>query len=552
MNLKPIPEDTGSFLNLRAGGMLYVDKTAYLHRMITSSRKCYFLARPRRFGKSLMITTLKEIFNGRKDLFEDLAIARTDYDWRKHPVLHFNFGFAATAVSYEEFVSNFAALVKSVLAEVGCGYDPALGPGANFGAAIDALAAKAYAAAEESTAPASGASPLAAEGGRRTPLLPVILVDEYDDPVAKVLDKIEIAEKVREVIASFFGQLKDRTEKFRFLMITGVSKFSKMSIFSTLSNLIDISFEDEYAMMLGYTEAELDEYFTDRMQLQAEKMGLSYEAYRAEMRRMYNGYRFWKKRGEKVYNPVSINLNLAKCDDEFAYYWTQTGRSSMLMNLIKRGDMCAIDPERVTSVTDKAFDVSDLRNLKPVGMLYQTGYLTIKKYTPARLGGIYELCVPDEEVRSDLSLLFASLHADKDVEWAAQAGADLLTGDFASFFRALKSLYAGVAYGSTEPPVHEASFARNLQFLLAGQGFRMTPERTTADGRIDLVADHPCGTYIFELKVDKPAAIAMSQAEAKAYAEPYLAPDKPVWLVGLSFERDTRKFLEGVYVEVVG
>ena len=529
--MKPIPKDTGSFLSIRNAGQLYVDKTAYLHRLIASTDKCYFLARPRRFGKSLMITALKEIFNGRKDLFEDLAIAKTDYDWRKHPVLHFNFGFCATAVSYEEFVSNFRARIKAVLAEVGCGYDATLGPGENFGAGIDALAAKA----------------MKGEGE-----LPVILVDEYDDPVAKVLDKVEIAEKVREVIASFFGQLKDRTEKYRFLMITGVSKFSKMSIFSTLSNLIDISFEDEYAMMLGYTEEELDEYFTDRMQLQAEKMGLSYEAYRAEMRWMYNGYRFFKKNGEKVYNPVSINLNLAKCDDEFAYYWTQTGRASMLMNLIKRGDMCAIDPERVTSVTDKAFDVSDLRNLKPIGMLYQTGYLTIKKYTPGRLGGIYELCVPDEEVRSDLSLLFASLHADKDVEWAAQAGVDLLTGNFASFFRALKSLYAGVAYGSTEPPVHEASFARNLQFLLAGQGFRMTPERTTADGRIDLVADHPCGTYIFELKVDKPAAIAMSQAEAKAYAEPYLAPGKPVWLVGLSFERETRKFLEGVYEEVKG
>ena len=524
--MKPIPEDTGSFLSIRNDGQLYVDKTAYLHRMITASRKCYFLARPRRFGKSLMITTLKEIFNGRKDLFEDLAIEKTDYAWKKHPVLHFNFGFCAEKSSYEDFDRSFALYVRDVLAGVGCEYNDTVSPGANFGRAIDALAAKAH--AEDSA-------------------LPVILVDEYDDPVAKTLDKVEIAERVRDRMASFFGQLKDRTEKFRFLMITGVSKFSKMSIFSTLSNLIDISFEDEYAMMLGYTEAELDRYFTDRMQLQAEKMGLSYEAYRAEMRRMYNGYRFWREEGEKVYNPVSINLNLAACKREFAYYWTQTGRSSTLMNLIKRGDMCAIDPERVTSVTDKAFDVSDLRNLKPVGMLYQTGYLTIKNYKPMRLGGIYELCVPDEEVRSDLSLLFASLHADKDVEWAAQAGADLLTGDFKSFFLALKSLYAGVAYGSTEDSVHEASFARNLQFLLAGQGFRMTPERTTADGRIDLVADHPCGTYIFELKVDKPAAVAMSQAEAKEYAAPYLAPGKPIWLVGLSFERDTRKFLEGVY-----
>ena len=547
MNLQPIPKDTGSFLSIRNAGQLYVDKTAYLHRLIASTDKCFFIARPRRFGKSLMITTLKEIFNGRRDLFEGLAIAKTDYVWRKHPVLHFNFAKCATAVSLEQFNLVFAARVKAVLAEVGCGYDDALPPGENFGAALDALAAKAYAAAEaeKSSAAASAASVQAAEGCRRTPLLPVVLVDEYDDPVARTLQDVPFAEKVREILATFYIQLKDRTEKYRFLMITGVSKFTKMSVFSALSNLIDLSVEDEYSTMLGYTEAELDEYFTDRMRIQAEKMGMTYEAYREELRRMYNGYRFFLEEGEKVYNPVSINLDLANPKGEFKYYWTQTGRASTLMNLIKRGDMLAIDPEHLKPVSDRAFDVSDLRALKPIGMLYQTGYLTISDYKP--LTKRYTLAVPDEEVRRDLSLLFSSLRADKDVEWAAQSGGYLLDEDFESFFTALKSLYAGVAYGSTEASVHEASFARNLQFLLAGQGFRMTPERTTADGRIDLVADHPCGTYIFELKVDQPAAIAMSQAEAKAYAEPYIAPDKPVWLVGLSFERDTRKFLEGVY-----
>ena len=523
--MKPIPEDTGSFLKIRTANpqMLYVDKTAYLHRLVTSGRSSLFIARPRRFGKSLMITTLKEIFNGRKDLFEGLAIARTDYEWKRHPVLHFNFGQCADATGYENFANSFAARIRAVLAEVGCGYDSALGPGENFGAGIDALAAKA----------------MRGEGE-----LPVILVDEYDDPVAKVLHDVPFAEKVRTLLATFYGQLKDRTEKYRFLMITGVSKFTKMSIFSTLSNLIDLSFEDEYAMMLGYTEAELDEYFSDRMHIQAEKMGLDYDAYRAELRRNYNGYRFWKLEGENVYNPVSINLDLAKAGIEFEYYWSKTGRSSMLMNLLKRGDMLAIDPERIGSVRESAFDVSDLRNLKPIGMLYQTGYLTLTGYDPRMK--TYKLGIPDEEIRQDLSNLFTAVHANRDTAWASQLGGDLLCGEWDKFFLGLKSLYAGVSYGSTEETVHEASFARNLQFLLAGQGFRMEPERTTSDGRIDLVADHPCGTYIFELKVDRPAAVAMDQATAKKYAEPYLAPDKPVWLVGLSFARDTRRFVEGV------
>ena len=525
--LKPIPEDTGSFLAIRTAKpqMLYVDKTAYLHRLVTSSRKCLFLARPRRFGKSLMITTLKEIFNGRKDLFEGLAIAQTDYEWKKHPVLHFNFGQCADATGYENFANSFAARIEAILAEVGCGYNPALKPAENFGAAIDALAAKA----------------MRGEGE-----LPVILVDEYDDPVAKVLHDVPFAEKVRALLATFYGQLKDRTEKYRFLMITGVSKFTKMSIFSTLSNLIDLSFDDDYAMMLGYTESELDEYFADRMHLQAEKMGMTYDAYRAELRRNYNGYRFWKLEGENVYNPVSINLDLAKAGPEFEYYWSKTGRASMLMNMLKRGDLLAIDPERVTAVSDDDFDVSDLNNLRAVPMLYQTGYLPILCYRD----GLFSLCVPDDEVRRDLSKLMTGLIADKDVAWAVRLGNQLRIGEWDNFFRGLKSLYAGAPYGSTEETVHEASFARNLQFLLAGQGFRMEPERTTSDGRIDLVADHSCGTYIFELKVDRPAAVAMDQATAKAYAEPYLAPDKPVWLVGLSFTRDTRRFVEGAVAPV--
>ena len=527
--LKPIPEDTGSFLKIRTANpqMLYVDKTAYLHRLVTSGRSCVFLARPRRFGKSLMITTLKEIFNGRKDLFEGLAIAQTDYEWKKHPVLHFNFGFAAAATNYEQFEGMLNDEIERVLGEVGCEFDPKRAPGSNFARAIDALAAKA----------------MRGEGE-----LPVILVDEYDDPVAKVLHDVPFAEKVRSLLATFYGQLKDRTEKYRFLMITGVSKFTKMSIFSTLSNLIDLSFDDDYAMMLGYTEAELDEYFSDRMHQQAEKMGMTYDAYRAELRRLYNGYRFWKLEGENVYNPVSINLNLAKAGPLFEHYWSSTGRASMLMNIIRRGDMLAIDPERLTGIRDEDFDVSDLNNLRAPAMLYQTGYLTIRSFDPLR--GSYVLGVPDDEVRRDLSKLMAGLAADKDTAWAVRLGGRLLDCEWDDFFLGLKSLYAGAPYGSTEETVHEASFARNLQFLLAGQGFRMEPERTTSDGRIDLVADHPCGTYVFELKVDRPAAIAMDQATAKAYAEPYLAPDKPVWLVGLSFARDTRRFVEGVVVPV--
>ena len=370
--MKSIPEDTGSFLKIRNLDLLYVDKTAYIHRLVTSSgRSCCFLARPRRFGKSLLITTLKELFSGRRDLFRGLAIADTDYDFKRYPVLHFDFGFVACRTGYEDFRSSLISYVRSVLVATGYQYDEGATPGINFGAAIDYLAA------------ANPGSP------------PVILIDEYDDPVAKVIDSPDVAEKVRDEMSQFYGQLKGRTDKIRFLMITGVSRFTKLSIFSTLSNLVDISFDDNYAAMLGYTEAELESYFADRMQLQAEVMNLPMSAYRLELKRLYNGYRFWKQRGENVYNPVSININFAFSGNEFKHYWTSTGKASTLMNLLKRDDLLSFEPENVTGVTEEDLDVSDLHNLRPVPMLYQEGYLTIDEYNY----GMLTLRVPNKDTR---------------------------------------------------------------------------------------------------------------------------------------------------------
>ena len=182
-----------------------------------------------------------------------------------------------------------------------------------------------------------------------------------------------------------------------------------MSIFSTLSNLIDLSFDDDYAMMLGYTEAELDEYFSDRMHIQAEKMGMTYEAYRAELRRNYNGYRFWKLEGENVYNPVSINLDLAKAGPEFEYYWSKTGRSSMLMNILKRGDLLAIDPERVMGVSDEILEVNESAP-NPIAVMYLEGYLTRTDYDPR--SKMYRLGIPNEEIRRELRERYSVTRAE--------------------------------------------------------------------------------------------------------------------------------------------
>jgi len=512
-----VNKDSNDFREIRSKGYVYVDKTAWFHRLATAAgEKMFFLARPRRFGKSLMISTLEAMFQGKRELFKGLAIMDTDWDWKKkYPVIHLNMGMCA-AEDYETFAQNLPLCMEYALKCAGASYDRSLTPSGNFGNAIDFLA------------------------DRKKP--PVILIDEYDDPVAKALKNVEVAERIRASLAPIYGQMKDRSGKIRFLMITGVSKFTKLSIFSALSSLVDISFEDAYASMLGYTEDELDRYFSEHMEAHRKVMGLSAKAYRDEIKRLYNGYRFWRFRGEKVYNPVSINLTMANRLPQFELYWAETGKASFLMNMLKRDDVLAVDLNSLKSVSKAAFDVSDLRNFPVEGMLYQTGYLTIKDYKH----GLFDLGVPDEEVRQDLSALMTNLVSNRDVLWAVNLGANLMRAEWDSFFDGLKALYAGAVYGSTEGRPYELSYSRCLKFLLQGQGFRVMQEVSHAGGRTDIVADHPCGTYIFELKVDKPPKVAMSQMQRKKYAAPYRVAGKPVWAVGLSFNGKTRQFKGGI------
>lgn len=516
--MKPIPADIFDFPLIRKNEMLYVDKTSYFHRMITDlSHRFYFISRPRRFGKSMMISTLKAIFQGKRELFDGLDIARTDYDWKQYPVIHLNMGFCARR-NAEEFAGSLPVMLEDALSICGCKYDRHIQPADNFRRGLEYLASK--------------------------DTMPVILIDEYDDPVAQVISNPEEAETVRSMLAPLYKQIKECSGSIRFVMITGASKFTKMSIFSALSNLQDISLKDEYATMLGFTEAELDAHYGEYMARHAAKLKLTMEQYRSEQKRMYNGYRFWCNEGENVYNPVSINMNLLDCEPYFKCYWTSTGRPSMLMNFLKRENVLAIDPEHIENSTEYDFDVADLKDIPVNGLLFQTGYLTITDFNP--YSQRFTLGIPDEEVRRDFALLMASLCAKDTVAWASEIGGDLLGFEWEKFFNGLKSLYAGVAYGPKEKRVCEHSYARCLMFMLQGQGIVCSQEVPQADGRIDMVCTHPCGIYVFELKVDKPAAIAMSQIERRNYVAPYAADERPKWLVGLSFCSENRLLVDCV------
>ncbi|MBQ6471197.1 MAG: AAA family ATPase, partial [Victivallales bacterium] len=442
--LQPISIDTSSFPEIRRKGCVYVDKTAYFHRLATGPNSCFFLARPRRFGKSLMLSTLKAIFEGRRELFEGLALEKTDWAWERYPVLHFDFSFSSTSTSAEAFERSFPNTVSGVLAESGFKYDPRKSPSDNFGNAIDGLSR--------------------ANGGQGV----VILIDEYDDPVARLLHKPDEAGKVRDSLASFYGQMKGRTEKIRFLMITGVSKFTKMSVFSALSNLIDLSLKDECATMLGYTEEELDRFFDGHLRAHAEMMKLSYADYRAELKRWFNGYRFGRQCPTTVYNPVSVGNNLAYPEIFFQPGWADTGKASMLMNFLKRGEYLSCDLDGEIKVREASFDVTDLRNLKTIPMLYQAGYLTLADFDPRTR--FYALRVPNEEVREDLATLTTAVIANQDAYWVATLGEKLLSGEWRAFFVGLKALYAGMPYGPSEASVQEYSFERVLLTLLRSQG----------------------------------------------------------------------------------
>ena len=515
--MKPIATNIADFETLRKEGLLYVDKTAHLHRLITKPGSTFFFcARPRRFGKSLSVTTLKSIFLGHREFFDGLAIAKTDYDWKPHAVIHFNWGGVEVS-DLATFEETFVKAVRRSLAEAGWTYDETLRPSDNLRDAIDFF----Y---------------------RRDGVGPAILIDEYDDPVAKALADVDLAEKIRTRLSAIYAQFKDNSGKIRFLYITGVSKFTKLSVFSALSSLNDISFETDYAALYGYTEEELSANFEGHLRAKAERMGLTYEAFRAELKRWFNGYRFARYDATTVYNPVSIALTLSSEDPAFTATWTSTGRASTLMNYIKREGALSIDPDRETFAGEADFDVADLAHIQPVGLLYQTGYLTIADYSY----GLYTLRVPDEEVRQDLAALIAGAYAGRDAQWSASLGIQLRAGRFAAFFDGLKALYAKLPYGPHEgfERKNEFSYTRPLCMLLAAQGFQYDIEAAQTVGRGDLVATHPCGVYVFELKVDATAADALAQIRAKGYAEPYRARGLPIWAVGLAFDSKTRRLID--------
>ena len=514
MDEEKIAQGTYDFRVMREKGYRYVDKTALLYPLVTRDGDgFFFISRPRRFGKSLMLSTLECLFRGERELFKGLAIDKMDYDWESYPILHFNFG-TMDVTTVEGFCAGLVTRVKQAFEEAGVVYDPALAPNDNFANAIRFLAKD-----------------------RGKPV--VILIDEYDAPVGHALDDIPKAKAIRSKLSAFYGEIKNNVGNIRFMMMTGVTKFTQLSVFSALNNLTDLTLQPEAATLLGYTEEELEANFSKSMHRHAEVMGLSYEDYRGQLRWWYNGYRFARWNTTKVYNPYAIGQTLGACEPEFIGTWIATGQTSAVINYFTNNQLVELDYEHIEGVSEEDLNVCGLENIQPISMLYQGGYLTIKEYRRSR----FTLGIPDEEVRRALNSLlvqkFAGTPSDRYRNLTCQA---LEEADFSTFFGYLSDLYAHLTYGSKEARVQEFSFQRILYVLLTSDGsFRVTAEDRQSQGRADLVAETPERVFVFELKVDGTPQEALDQIKEKGYAEPYRHSGKEVHLIGLSFDGATRR-----------
>ena len=373
-----IAQGTYDFRNMRREGYRYVDKTALLYPLVTRGMDSFFfISRPRRFGKSLMLSTLECLFRGERELFKGLAIDKMDYDWESYPILHFNFA-GLNVETLETFKIDFSSRVKETLTKAGCTWNDADFPGANFSRAINTLAAD----SEQKSV--------------------VVLIDEYDAPVGHALNDVPKAEAIRQELSNFYIQIKNNVGAIRFMMMTGVTKFTQLSVFSALNNLTDLTLQPEAATLLGYTEEELEANFSQSLHRHAEVMGLSYEDYRGQLRWWYNGYRFSPRCKTKVYNPLAIGRTLSRQSEFFEPTWSETGHSTALMQYLSTHPLTARDYECIPEVTRRIFDIYDLDAIKGVTLLYFLGCLTIKDFDPI---SNFTLGVPNEDARRLLASL---------------------------------------------------------------------------------------------------------------------------------------------------
>lgn len=496
------------FETLRLNNNVYIDKTNLIYQLV-STNTVYFLSRPRRFGKSLLISTLEAYFLGKRELFEGLAIAGLEEGWTTYPVLHIDF-------SMRKYLSVDS--LNDLLDEYLCRFEELYGRGENeksHARRFTGIIRRAY----EQT-------------GKQV----VILIDEYDSPMLDTNSDPELQKELRSVVRDFFSVLKGTGRYQRFLFMTGISKFSQMSIFSELNNLQNISLREEYAALCGISEEEMLSQLQPGIRALAERNGETYDEACAHLKQQYDGYHF-SRQSPDIYNPFSLLNCLAA--QEYENYWFGSGTPTFLIELIGRMQFdVTLMEESVLPST--AFDRSTDTITDTIPVLYQSGYITIKRYNPQLK--LYTLAYPNEEVRNGFisCLLPAFVHQslEQNTFYIVNFVEDMLRGDIESCLEHTRAFFASIPNDLENKTEKHYQTVFYLLFRLMGQ--YIDTEVKSAVGRADVVMKTAQTIYVFEFKLNGTAEQALEQIDSKGYAIPYVADHRPVVKIGASFDTATR------------
>ena len=496
-----------SFEKIRQGGYVYVDKTALVYKL-ASEGSYYFLSRPRRFGKSLLVSTMESYFSGKKELFKGLAIEKLEKDWEKYPVLHLDFSVGAyTSLDIVQArLNSFLSYYEKI-----------------------------YAVRNTEDVLSFRFANLIEGAFRKTGKNVVILIDEYEKPIIDNIDDLELSEKLRLELQGFYSVLKGKDEFIRFAFLTGVTKLGKMSIFSGLNNIEDISMSPDYSSICGITSDEMKSYFEESVENLATFNHLRVETCYTKLAQMYDGYHF-SPGSEGVYNPFSL-LNTFK-SRLFKLYWFETGTPSFLIRYLKQTGVNLEDISR-DDVREDMLTGINYDSPEPITLMYQSGYLTIKGYNHEQF--TYNLGYPNLEVRrgflDSLSQIFAPSLRKGNFSIFKFLD-DIRRGDVNGFMNRFSAFLSGNNYEIQGDL--ELYFQNTMYVLFKLLGLDVRTEYQTSDGRIDIVIETDRFVYIMKLKRDQSPEIALRQIEEKGYDKPFLASGKKIIKLGINFSSETR------------
>lgn len=508
------PSGIDSFEILRNRGCVYVDKTDLMYRMALNG--FIFLSRPRRFGKSLLCSTLKAYFQGKKELFEGLAVERLEKNWTKHPVFHFDMSVLKNKTK-EEMRSTLIFLLETNAEDNGLAMPEGLTPGTTF-------------------------QKLVREAYKKTNTGVVIIIDEYDSALLHAERNSERFDEIQQFLQEFYITCKNCSQYLRHVFITGITKFSQVSIFSELNNLSNISMDQKYATLCGITDRELHEYFDDDIEQLALSQNKTKEEMYDTLKWKYDGFHFTRN-CDGVYNPYSLMLVLSQQD--LGSFWFASATPSALFKLMKSFKPDILRLNKTERVRSTAFNMSVHEMNTALPLLYQSGYLTIKDYELATQ--TYVLGIPNDEVRVGLFENFMQeltpMDTDQRGNMIYALHHALCKGEIDAAMNALKSFLSGVPYlynGNREILKDieklEALHARDLYILFNGMGLNLQTEVTMATGRVDLVVWVPDAIYIMEFKMRGTAKEALDQIDQNHYCAPYMADPRKKVKIGIRFE----------------